>query len=245
MNVKHFALVFLAEVDIQGKFVDAGDDPCFSNPPTWGICRPDIRNETGLVPGSNLLFIARVFERQIPKYYLKGFFRVSEKIDVVSAFRAFRQRRNIIISTSKRRVANEKWANKRWEDVCSETYQKIPKFLRCLKHNGTTYYQNDQDNHQIDNWKCRRVYNCNIKSFEKCVLEGQCLKESRSLKKNYIVGDDFQEWDHLKVEWKSIASLIGKSSDLMVGNRHPEIELSIEEFLIVKTHMEGIQDQVL
>jgi hypothetical protein len=74
-NPKNFALVFLADTDSNGKFIDKGDDPCFAMPPTWGICRPNIRNATGLLPKSNLIFIARVIVNEERKYYLKGIFR--------------------------------------------------------------------------------------------------------------------------------------------------------------------------
>lgn len=242
MSVKHFVLVFLAEVDNSGKFVDPGNDPCFDRPPSWGICRPDIRNEKGLCPGSYLLFIACVKINGTRKYYLKGYFCVKEKIDVISAYNGFCGRSNVIISSRERKIPNEVWASKRWEQACFENNQSIPEFMKRLKQGIDEYYQTDWDNHQIDNWKCRRIYNCNIKSFKKCIAEDRCLKDAHNLKKNYVVGseNDYAEWDNLMVEWRSVSPMIDKPSELMVGNRHPELEISLQDFLVIKNHMESL-----
>lgn len=228
--MKNFALVYLVDDDPTGHLLDVGNDPCFDCPPSWGICRPDIRNEKELGAGSRLLFIARVFVEKKRKYYLKGYFKVKDKIDIIDAYYRFQNRQNIIISSNKSNL-KVKWDNENWKTIFKESKKcDLPVFLTEFKWNKKTYYQKESDNHGIDNWKCRRIFNCNILSFKRCLVNKKCIKESQieELKKNYILGDrnTFKDWNQWRVEWKEIARLIGKSETLMKANKHPEIELS-------------------
>lgn len=244
-NMKNFALVYLVDEDNENKLQDIADDPCFDKPPTWGICRPDIRNEKELKDGSYLLFIARKFINNERKYLLKGYFRVKSKIDIIEAYQHFGQRRNVIISSQQRKIPQTKWRNYEWKRtlkqyILSET---IPNFLKTLKVREFLFYQRDVDCHEIDNWKCRRIFNCNIRSFKNCVSSNKCIKELQniSFKKNYVVGDenDFADWNSLKIEWKEVAVLIKKKEDPMDkrNNRHPEIELTDSEFKTIKSYI--------
>lgn len=250
--MKNYALVYLVDDDPTNELKDTGNDPDFSSPPTWGICRPDIRNETEINEGSILLFIARVRTSGQNKYFLKGFFEVAEKINIIQAYSRFGKRQNVIISTQKRQNENIDWGNTDWQDCFIQSkIKEIPEFLKTVKNKGINYYQKDNDNHQLDNWKCRRIYNCKIESFRNCIANKYCQKENElnenvinskenpQLKNNYIVGDkdNYKDWSYLKVEWRKIASLIDKSENLMVANRHPEVILTDAEFAIIKEYM--------
>lgn len=240
--MKNFALVYLVDEDPSGELMDIGNDPCFNCPPTWGICRPDIRNERELGIGSRLVFIARVYEKNLRKYYLKGYFRIKEKINIIQAFNTYKSRQNVIISVNKKEI-NTKWDNDQWKSIFENSnLPGIPKFLRELNWNNETYFQKASDNHGIDNWKCRRIFNCNILTFKKCIDLQECIKESKNiqLKKNYLVGDaeDFKDWNKKRIEWKEIAPLIRKSDELMKFNRHPEIELTDSEVNTIIEYMD-------
>lgn len=80
-NPMNYVLVYKVDEDSRESLKDVGDDPCFENQPTWGICRPNIRNRTNLQPGSNLVFVANIEN----DYFVRGCIKVSEKIDIVSA----------------------------------------------------------------------------------------------------------------------------------------------------------------
>ena len=66
---KSFLIVFHGQI-VNGKIIDIGNDPCFDNPPSWGICRPPTRRAVKI--GDTLIFIAKVGN----EYFLKGWFQV-------------------------------------------------------------------------------------------------------------------------------------------------------------------------
>jgi hypothetical protein len=237
--MKNFALVYLVDNDYSGLLIDVGNDPCFDNPPSWGICRPNIRNRKELDTGSRLLFIARVFKDNLHKYYLKGYFKVKSKINIIEAHQYYCTRQNVIISTSIK-CDNNKWDNKNWKkEFSKKSFIEPPDFITQFKYLDKIFYQKTSDIHGVDNWKCRRIYNCKINSFKKCLEKNTCIKELSDLKKNYVLGEktDFKDWSRLCVEWQEIAKLIDKSETLMKGNKHPEIELTNCEFDKIIKHM--------
>ena len=89
---KSYLIVFHGQF-VNRKIIDIGDDPCFDNPPSWGICRPPTRQSVKL--GDTLIFIGKVDN----EYYLKGWFEVGKKLDYASALSEFPFRKNVIIST--------------------------------------------------------------------------------------------------------------------------------------------------
>lgn len=228
--MKNYALVYHAD-EANSDLSDFGNDPDFNNPPTWGICRPNVRNQKQVGDGSYLFFIARIGNKSSRKYYLKGYFQVKEKIDVVEALRRFGDRRNVILCKEKRMNRNIRWRNKRWLDASKDIYgAEVPPFLNKIQVDCEDFYQNPNDDHEIDNWKCRRIFNCNMQSFKKCLKENGCLKEGlkNNLIRNYVVGrkSNWADWSKHKVEWKTIAELFGLNKNLMKANKHPEIPLS-------------------
>jgi hypothetical protein len=70
---KSYLIVFHGTFD-NNRIIDIGEDPCFDNPPTWGICRPNYRRSIEV--GYNLVFLAKIED----DYYLKGWFKVGETI---------------------------------------------------------------------------------------------------------------------------------------------------------------------
>jgi len=200
---KTFLIVFHGQI-INNKIVDIGDDPCFDSPPSWGICRPPTRRAVKC--GDTLIFIAKVDSG----YILKGWFKVGDKLDYISALRKFPSRQNVIISKTPS-THPIKWRYKKLRESYYKIHeQKTPKFLINLNSAYGTFYHNQTDDHETDNWKCRRIFHCTSKQFEKCITVNTCLKSNSSLLadeyKNYIVADKDQwtDLDHFRITFEEI-----------------------------------------
>jgi len=201
---KSFLIVFHGQI-VNDKIVDIGDDPCFDSPPSWGICRPPTRRSVKV--GDTLIFIAKVGN----DYFLKGWFRVGSKLDYPFALRQFPSRQNVIIST-KLSTHPIKWRYKHLQKSYYNTHgQTTPNFLIQLYSASGTFYHNQTDDHETDNWKCRRVFHCTSKQFEKCITANSCLKNSALLTadeyKNYVVADTnhWADLDSLRITFDEIA----------------------------------------
>ena len=202
---KTFLIVFHGQIN-NGKIVDIGDDPCFNSPPSWGICRPGTRR--AVKSGDTLIFIAKVDT----DYFLKGWFQVASKLDYPSALCQFPDRQNVIISTIPS-IRPIQWRYNNLKKKYIVTYGRgTPNFLLDLKTNTETFYQSSTDDHEIDNWKCRRILHCNKNQFENCISNNICLKNGVSLTdnnyKNYIVADTnrWEDLDYLRVTFDEIAT---------------------------------------
>jgi len=186
---KSYLIVFHGDYDKfcqEKKIIDISDDPCFDKLPTWGICRPPTRKSIDI--GDKMFFVA--FYKKTKEYYLKGWFTVGEKISYTEALERFPQRLNVIISTTKRQKKNTCWRYKELETNFKNKYgDTIPDWLISIKTEQGTFYQSGNDNHKIDNWKCRRIFHCTSKQFNKCISNNCCEKDGNSLEqyKNYIV----------------------------------------------------------
>jgi len=203
---KSFLIVFHGQI-VNGKIIDIGDDPCFDNPPSWGICRPPTRRSVKL--GDTLIFIAKVDN----DYFLKGWFQVGSKLDYASALNIFPKRQNVIISAtpSKHLI---KWRYKNLQKSYYKTHgQTTPSFLIDLNLTSGNFYHSQTDDHETDNWKCRRVFHCTSNQFEKCIVANSCLKSSSSLTadeyKNYVVADTNQwaDLDSLRITFNEIVKV--------------------------------------
>ena len=227
----NYLLVYKVDQHSIDNLQDVGDDPCFDCPPSWGICRPDVRNSKNLHVGSYLIFIANINKQ----YFVKGYFKVSAIVDIIGALEKFPNRQNVIISATDSKVLKLPWNYRNRHDIWKNTGRKRnPKFLRKFIHNNIPYYQRTNDGHQIDKWKCSGIFNCYISTFEKCAVKNKCIKENTGLplKKNYIIGSktEYCDWNQLRVEWHEIASYINKPEILMNNaHRHNEIPISIKE----------------
>jgi len=202
---KSFLIVFHGQV-VNGKIIDIGDDPCFENPPSWGICRPPTRRAVKL--GDTLIFIAKVGN----DYFLKGWFQVGHKLDYVSALAQFPLRKNVIISKQPS-THPIKWRYKKLQKSYIDKHENtIPNFLIEINSANGTFYHSQSDDHETDNWKCRRIFHCRSKQFDKCNLENSCLKSGLSLTvdeyKNYVVADTNQwdDLDSLRITFDEIAN---------------------------------------
>lgn len=189
---KSYLIVFHGDIRIfcEEKIIrDVTEDPCFDILPTWGICRPPTRRSIDI--GDNLFFVA--YYKELGQYYVKGWFEVGEKISYYNALNRFPTRRNVIISSNKKPVINTKW---RYREIRDETFKmfgngSIPDWLKQIKVSEGTFYQNPDDDHEIDNWKCRRIFSCRAANFRDCIQSNTCLKTNSSLEdyKDYIVSD--------------------------------------------------------
>ena len=200
---KSFLIVFHGQI-VNDKIVDIGDDPCFDSPPSWGICRPPTRRSVKV--GDTLFFIAKVGN----DYFLKGWFKVGSKLDYPSALKQFPSRQNVIIST---KISSHpiKWRYKDLQKKYYETHgQTTPNFLIQLDTGSGTFYHSQTDDHETDNWKCRRIFHCTSKQFEKCITANNCLKSSELLTanqyKNYVIADKnhWADLDNLRITFDEI-----------------------------------------
>jgi len=91
-----YLLVYLAVGNQDDEWADIGNDPDFRERPyTWGICRTNVRGWAQ--PGDDLFFIAkRPAESVDDRYFLRGRFRVSERMDHVEAQKRFGPKQNMI-----------------------------------------------------------------------------------------------------------------------------------------------------
>ena len=232
---KNYALVYLVNNDVTGNLDDESRDPDFKNPPTLGKCRPDIRNSIYLNTGSKLLFIARIKVNRKSRYFIKGYFKVSKKLNIIEAYEQFKDRKNIIITEKTRAETNKHWDQSNWEEAFKKyNLSEVPYFLNSFFMKDQYYYQKEDDEHGIDNWKCRRIYNCYIQTFRNCLSWNECIKQknTRKLPVNYILGDSKDNYDYsdLRIEWYEIMNFLKKPVKLMRGNTHPQIELNDGEF---------------
>ncbi len=120
---KCYLVVFLGEY-IGNKIYDiGGDDPCFCSPPTWGICRPDVRSRLSV--GDTLFFLAKIDS----DYILKGWFEVGKKIDYLEALNLFPERMNVIVSRQQKKMSKDFMAKHRPEQlILSKIRQQFSRF---------------------------------------------------------------------------------------------------------------------
>ena len=208
----HYLIVYHATSDLPS-LNDIGDDPCFDNPPSWGICRPNVRR--WVTRGSNLFFLAFI---QPAQYYLKGWFEVGEKISYVEAARRFPHRRNVIIRPLqnwqtmdsiklKRKIMWRYPKKKKFFEQSQLT--SIPNFLFSTISENTVFIQNPDDLHEIDNWKCNRLFQCTYMKFKKCISLNSCQKEGsieNEQYRHYVVANS-KRWSDtggLRIDWQTI-----------------------------------------
>jgi hypothetical protein len=255
---KHFLCVFIADTNIKDDVVDVGNDPDFSKPPTWGICRPDVRRSERIGKGSYVVFVGSYPRLNAEKPYLvKGYMCVEEKISYLDALDRFAtlengNKKNVIVryreDTSTEHI---EWKPKtRWggDDKASDRYKAIterddwkllpPDFITQIKlPSGKTLIQNPSDTHPTYNWKCQRIFGCQIRTLRKCIACNQCLKETEFLKeKGYLVSDkdDWRDVGQGHISWTELVNCAAlerlRDRPLMNNaNRHDEIELTEEE----------------
>jgi hypothetical protein len=228
MDGKTFLVVFHGEW--QGnKVIDISDDPCFNSPPSWGICRPPTRK--AIRKGDTIIFIANIGK----DYFLKGWFEVKDKLDYLSAMIRFPSRLNVIISSTFK-ARSDDWRYKDLKKAFKKKYNStIPSFLLYLKVQEGTFYQNPKDDHELDNWKCRRIFLCKNKDFQKCTIANRCLKDNVSIMdakyKNYIVANKgkWEDVDRLKITFDEICKATGFNKSIITP-KHQHNVLRFDDF---------------
>lgn len=187
MNNKNYVAVFYGKSE-NDVICDKGDDPCFTGIPTWGICRPNIRKS--LQVGDTVFFLAEIKGQ----YYLKGWIEVGKKIDYISALRDFPNNKNVIIAEKQRGTINTDWkGNKALKKSHRDKYSSNSDFLSRLVVDEIIFYQNKTDGHEINNWKCGRIFNCWTKQLIQCIENNKCEKDNVDITdiryRNYIVAN--------------------------------------------------------
>lgn len=232
---KNYLCVFIADTSNKNDVVDKMDDPCFSPPwPTWGVCRPNTRYAVDI--GSYIVFLGGYPQNE---YFVKGIIRVGGLLNYAEAVAQFPKRKNSLIRESQT-VLNPMQTIKRRKDsteikdeierITNKT-GTIPSFLTTIKYNNKTYVQGPEDNHEIDNWKCRRIFNCQDKTLLKCLQLGGCKKEKQfSERRGYIVADFWHDVGKLRIPWSQVCPDSIRDTDLKTPyNQHNAIELDKNE----------------
>lgn len=218
-----YQAVFLTDED---DLTDVGDDPCFKPPfPTWGICRPNVR--VRLRPGQRLLFVA--YHRPTDSYFARGLFTVLESITHLGAVRRFAGRPNVLLSAA-HPGPSPAWAGLwRHKDLRRPV---PPDFLATtVDPSGREWWHGAHDSHEIDNWKCRRIFRCYRPRLDRCLRAGACEKEGlidAAAFANYIVGDPALSFlAREKTPYEAIAGSCGLvPKPPQQAHRHPELTLN-------------------
>ena len=88
------------------------------------------------------------------------------------------------------------------------------------------------DDHETDNWKCRRIFHCTSKQFEKCITANSCLKSGSALVdnkyKNYVVADPnkWADLDSLRITFDEIV----KATNFPIQIRTPKGQHNVLRF---------------
>lgn len=222
MSLAGFQVVYLTDRD---DLLDVGDDPCFLPPvPTWGICRPDVRSR--LEPGHAVFFVA--YHRPSRSYFARGLLVVAETISHVEAAERFRGRDNLLLSQEIPSSQCE-WSDKPWRNTDLQT-KVAPTFLVSLEDaSGKRWHHSPSDGHEVDNWKCRRIFLCRRPRLKRCLSAGRCEKEGQAEQyRNYIVGDPDRSAISLGMRrYEELAEACDRLPRriLRQANRHPHINL--------------------
>lgn len=200
--MKSYFIVFhgLGNPSTETYIKDISDDPCFDTPPSWGICRPPTRRSIDI--GDFLFFCA--YYKSTKEYFIKGYFKVGQKVSYDTALALYPSRLNVIIS----KTNNFSSRTVQWRySQLKKQYQKskghtIQNWLFEINSPQGTFYQNNMDIHEIDNWKCRRIYQCDKNQFVNCTLHNTCFKNCISLTNysDYIVAEP-DNWIDLGYNW--------------------------------------------
>jgi hypothetical protein len=212
------------------KLIDVGNDPCFDHLPTWGICRPNIRKS--LIIGSRVFFIGYVKDEN--KYFVKGWMEVGEKISYIEALNRFPNKENVIISKENNH-RELKWRYKELKQFYTQLETKNTDFLAQINSKEGVFYQNPIDDHEIDNWKCRRIFHCDKRKFTGCASIGNCALDDISIEldkyKNYIVANPnkWGEYGKFRIEYEEIRDIAGINKNIKTPKgQHNALNLSDE-----------------
>lgn len=246
MEPRNYLCVFLAT----GSGDDIGGDPDFNgDTATWGICRPQVRS-TWIDPESHLVFVG--FDRIKNVYFLKGWFDVDEIITYEKALERFPNKHNVIIRNADShpalKITDVKWkytSNKKL--LFEKKISEVPKILTTIKAaNGHFFVQNPDDSHEIDNWKCQRIFLCSLSQIEKCIQAGKCPKENRLTDyKGYVIGKNAVDLGSHKIPWSQVAPDCLKGKSLQTPYRqHNARSLTNHDVEQIQRHVKLYMDSM-
>lgn len=237
--MNHYISVFHTNDDISKGIKDLGDDPFFSTQhATWGICRPQVRAKWIKI-GGQIIFIG--YHKKTNEYYLKGYFKVGEKINLIEALKRYPENKNVIVSKTKFKENNTWWRDKRKKKIVEKKYgNKIPVFLKTIKYKEEIFGQNNIDDHEIDNWKCQRIFICNFKQFCKCIEKGNCEKEDFfESQKGYVVASDWEDFSKSRIKWQNVCPQRFQSKSLKTPKgQHNVMKITQDEITELKQNIE-------
>lgn len=232
-EVPHYLCVFRADENITDDVVDLGQDPDFRQPTaTWGICRPNIRR--AVRPGSHVVFLGYFASADL--YLLKGWLRVSESIGYLQALERFPDRPNVIIREAAA-VTGLAAVPRGWkrpdlrQQAQEQTGTSESGFLTTITTSGRTIVQLPADDHEIDNWKCQRMFLCRRSKLSACIAAEECLREPEfpSLV-GYIVADAQRDLGASRLEWRATApASLARIQLKTPRNQHNPIRLSASD----------------
>ncbi len=166
---RHYLCVFIRDAAVFHDVVDLTQDPDFSVPPTWGICRPHVRARWVDV-GSKVVFLGR--DPAATSYVVKGIITVGEKISYRDALSRFPTRENVIVRAGRPPTRpNVTWKRKKL------TTSPTPDFLVRIGSGSNELHQNPTDQHEIDNWKCQRMFLCQERQLRSCLAAKVCQRD--------------------------------------------------------------------
>lgn len=224
---KTYILVFHGTWENE-KLIDVGDDPCFQSPPTWGICRPNVRG-SWIKPGDTLFFLCCIDHSN--EYFLKGWFEVGELISYPEALIRFPGRLNVIISRTliDKNVTWTKGNRKRMNMLFQD--KTPPEFLARIKSKQGDFYHTSYDDHCTDEWKCKRIFRCDYKQLDKCIEQNSCAKDGVDINdySHYIVShpEHWEDVDYLRICIEDIQNNIGWSDKIKTPiNQHNALKFT-------------------
>jgi hypothetical protein len=159
--------------------VDLGFDPDFRPPvATWGICRPPTRQHVKV--DSYVIFLG--YYPNDRRYLVKGWLRVGKKISYLDALEHFPDRPNVIIrdsaATGDQAPTIRGWKRGDLQEKAKRDYGTIaPDFLTQIRLGTRTFVQLPGDPHEIDNWKCQRMFRCQKTQLARCIDACRCMRE--------------------------------------------------------------------
>lgn len=231
--------VFHTADDISKEIKDLGDDPFFSEKyATWGICRPQVRAKWIKI-GGQIIFIG--YPKKTDEYYLKGYFKVGEKINQIEAIRRYPKNKNVITSKTEFKENNIWWRDKRKKKLIENKYgNQIPDFLKKINFGGEEFRQNKVDDHEIDNWKCQRIFLCNYKQFCTCVEKGNCEKENTFDKqRGYVIASEWEDYSRFRLKWRDVCPERFKSKSLRTPkHQHNVMKITQDEITELQVNIE-------
>jgi hypothetical protein len=212
-SAPNYLCVFRANPEISNNVVDLGQDPDFQPPvATWGICRPPTRQSVRI--GSYVVFLGYYPRYPIDhRYLVKGWIRVGEKIGYLEALERFPDRPNVIIRDNAS-IQSHGSISRGWRraDLQEETERRYgtdePDFLTKIQLNDRILVQSPCDYHEIDNWKCQRMFRCQKSRLAGCIRSGRCVREGQFPElRGYIVAapDGWQDVGPLRLDWQEVA----------------------------------------